>query len=199
MLNSSLANYLQFFTLPAEIIGITLAYIEFGMPATAAKYNKSLLHFIEADRRESIFKPSGFKNAWLKGLRQKDSTSRLPILQSRILMVSLFVLLALSYSILALLFIDILQGDAPPSGVAAFSSIAAVFFVSIFLCFSMALSKSKPLGGLSLGLASIGVFGEFYQTVSFVTDQADLLFYTLLAGSFTFVFMAAWLLYRNRA
>ena len=114
-------------------------------------------------------------------------------------MVSLFVLLALSYSILALLFIDILQGDAPPSGVAAFSSIAAVFFVSIFLCFSMTLSKSKPLGGLGLGLASIGVFGEFYQTVSFVTDQADLLFYTLLAGSFTFVFMAAWLLYRNRA
>jgi len=144
MLNSSLANYLQFFTLPAEIIGITLAYIEFGMPATAAKYNKSLLHFIEADRRESIFKPSGFKNAWLKGLRQKDSTSRLPILQSRILMVSLFVLLALSYSILALLFIDILQGDAPPSGVAAFSSIAAVFLYQYSCVSAWHLARANP-------------------------------------------------------
>ena len=175
ILDPDFSNLLQFFTLPAEIIGISLAYIEFAYPRLARKANVGYQRVISQSQRRNIFRLSSFVDQWKNGIliERSREDERYGLVYSRISLGFGFVFISVFVAfIVYALSVEILAGDYS-STLFLFSWLAVALLFFSLPSIAARLVPARPLGGIGLILAGLGVFGECDQMAVFMFESSD--------------------------
>lgn len=182
--NQEAANVLQFLTLPAEILGLSLAFIEFRYPRVARKANIEYRRLLELGQRRNPLSISAFRDQWRHGILKEASKTdeRYSLFYSRVSLIAglIFVISMtglIGYAI-ALNFIGERSNELILS--------ALVLILLITIGGPIVILKflpGRPLGGIGLLLASAGVTGEGYQMAAYMVESANPLGYIALGAT----------------
>jgi len=164
--SSEIATTLQYFTLPLELVGLTLATIEVRFPEVASRVNKYLLE--EKGYQGRMSQQSLIETILQPEVPPVGPLSRLSRVQMKVFGISMlstvaFVFLLVAYNMYQ-------QGHLLPAliTVVLFMVIVATFkqlsrLGSIFYRFVNDWIPGRTVGTLGILIAGFGVLGEAYQ------------------------------------
>lgn len=190
LLNPTVANFLQFLTMPLEAIGLSMAFLEFRMPRLARKANKAYLRLLAWNEESFPFSPRVIVDSWRQGFPvQAVSTSggkrpdRLGVVYTRVLLVALYLIfLGAAAGFAAERFQDSGLAGLPLTLLSIVAASALMVAPHYLILAAGRFIPGRPLGGFGILMGGIGVVGEMYQLAVIVQESVYRLWvYSLLA------------------
>jgi hypothetical protein len=173
LFNDSIATQLQYFTLPLELLGITLAYIELRLPKTAARITRWIERMatpIESLRESQADAEATIERSLVAFLTRLIRFGVFVV--AGVFLIRLFLRLAntgFSGSLLLAWAINVTVSVIVTIVALVVIGVTAYFFVVGGSDFVKRFVAGRAIGTLGIVLASFGLLGEFYQFLALFT------------------------------
>lgn len=202
LLDATVANLFQFVTMPLEVIGLTMAYLEFRHPRVARKANQTYQKVLAWNQRSFPFSPGVLADAWRNGYPKGSAREsiadavdhgRSGVMYSRMLLLvlgAMFVGAAAGFVNSRLQ--NLGMASLPGSFLIMAGWIGLLIAPHYLIQAAAGFIPGRPLGGIGILIASIGVLGEIYQLAVIMQDSEEKpAVYILLAATILLI-ASAW-------